>query len=130
MAPNAAHQRRADAVNTEHIYPDRAFAACACYARATPQKGAKTLPSVDEAARKGLFRYPPAAISLDIGERVPRATIDGRDAASTRNGADGVLSIAITKPVRTMPTIRQPTAELRRPNVYAQFVVLWWRREK
>jgi hypothetical protein len=34
FAYNAAHQRRADALNTEPIYPDRAFAACACYALA------------------------------------------------------------------------------------------------
>jgi hypothetical protein len=34
-AANAAHQRRADAANTEHIYPDRALAACACYALGT-----------------------------------------------------------------------------------------------
>jgi hypothetical protein len=34
MSANAAHQRRADALNAEHIYPDRALAACACYALA------------------------------------------------------------------------------------------------
>jgi len=32
-SPNAAHHRRADAANAEHIYPDRALAACACMFR-------------------------------------------------------------------------------------------------
>src|SRR6185503_3825133 len=32
---NAAHQRHADTLNTEQIYPQRALAACACYALAT-----------------------------------------------------------------------------------------------
>jgi hypothetical protein len=36
IAHNDAHQRRADAANTEHIYPDRALAACAGYAAAMP----------------------------------------------------------------------------------------------
>jgi hypothetical protein len=30
LPDNAAHQRRADALNIERIYPDRALAACAC----------------------------------------------------------------------------------------------------
>ena len=34
MPHNAAHQRRADALNVEQIYPKRALAACACYALA------------------------------------------------------------------------------------------------
>jgi hypothetical protein len=31
MMPNAAHQRRADTLNVEHIYAKCALAACACY---------------------------------------------------------------------------------------------------
>ena len=44
---NAAHQRRADALNVEQINPYRALAACACYAT-PPATGTPGLLSVDK----------------------------------------------------------------------------------
>ena len=46
MTPNAAHQRRADALNVERIYPQCAFAACACYAATPSRSWNRLMPSV------------------------------------------------------------------------------------